>query len=70
MTLETKHVKRVCKCENCGNEAEMLITCTLESPRDHHGAKENEAEKGAATRVKGTGTCASCGNEADIWVDL
>lgn len=70
MTLETKHVKRVCKCENCGNEAEMLITCTLESPRDH-GTGETEAEaKGSAKRVKGTGTCTSCGNESDMWVDL
>lgn len=21
--------KEVCKCENCGNEAEMVVTCTL-----------------------------------------
>jgi hypothetical protein len=21
--------KEVCKCENCGNEAEMVVTCSL-----------------------------------------
>ena len=25
-----KQIKQVCKCENCGNEAEMVLTCTLE----------------------------------------
>ena len=24
-----KVVKKVCKCENCGNESEMIITCSL-----------------------------------------
>jgi hypothetical protein len=25
-----KKFKQVCHCENCGNEAEMMITCSLE----------------------------------------
>ena len=29
-TMAEKKIKQVCKCENCGNEAEMMITCSLE----------------------------------------
>jgi hypothetical protein len=29
-TMAEKKFKQVCKCENCGNEAEMMITCSLE----------------------------------------
>jgi hypothetical protein len=28
--MSEKKFKQVCKCEHCGNEAEMMITCTLE----------------------------------------
>lgn len=28
-----KKFKQVCKCEHCGSEAEMVITCTLEEDR-------------------------------------
>jgi hypothetical protein len=24
-----KTVKKVCQCQNCGNESEMIITCSL-----------------------------------------
>jgi DNA-directed RNA polymerase subunit M/transcription elongation factor TFIIS len=71
-----KTVKQVCKCTNCGNEAEMVVTCSLEDvePVDDEGrqgpaAAASEAS-GAHRRVKGTGTCTHCGNEADMWVDL
>ena len=68
-----KKIRQVCTCENCGNEAEMIITCTLEpipensaeSTDDQH-AKPEETKQ----RVKGSGTCTQCGNEADIWVDI
>jgi ribosomal protein L34E len=66
MNQPVKKVKQVCKCENCGNEAEMVVTCTLE--------EEDEVKAGAQEkkpiRVKGTGTCSHCGNEADMWVDV
>ncbi len=26
---EIVKLKEVCKCENCGNEAEMVVTCSL-----------------------------------------
>lgn len=65
--MAEKTVKQVCKCENCGNEAEMVITCTLEE-EEKHEHKEKAAPEGK--KVKGTGTCSSCGNEADMWVDV
>ncbi|MFH2066255.1 MAG: hypothetical protein ABIK15_13730 [Pseudomonadota bacterium] len=68
----TKKIKRVCKCENCGNEAEMDLTCSLE---EYEGARQDAARdghrhKGKKNQVKATGTCTSCGNEADMWIDM
>jgi hypothetical protein len=57
--------KQVCKCEHCGNEAEMVVTCTLPeaaSP-DTPGADGHH-------HVLGHATCSHCGNEADMWIDL
>ena len=59
--------KQVCKCEKCGNEAEMVVTCMLEDP-DAGTAPVSEDQ--GKKKVKGTGTCSHCGNEADMWVDL
>ena len=69
MSESTKKIKQVCKCENCGNEAEMVVTCSLwdESPAAGAPAPEHKHEP---VKVKGTATCTSCGNEADMWVDL
>ena len=65
--------KEVCKCENCGNEAEMVVTCSLPDVEAEVGAvsasgssQETESEK----RVMGTATCTNCGNEADMWIDI
>jgi thymidine kinase len=67
MSDTVKQVKKVCKCEHCGNEAEMVVTCKLEDPPE----KTAEAPKGAHDhKVKGTGVCSRCGNEADMWIDL
>jgi DNA-directed RNA polymerase subunit M/transcription elongation factor TFIIS len=70
MTPETKQLKRVCKCENCGNEAEMLITCTLETSHDHETDAAVPGTEAAEKPIKGTGTCTACGSEADMWIDL
>ena len=64
---------RVCKCENCGNEAEMMVTCSLPgtaeaAPPSEQARKQPEAPH--PHRVKGTATCSRCGNEADMWIDL
>ena len=68
MSETVKKLRQVCKCENCGNEAEMVITCTL--PEKDAAAPQAAAHPPEKQRLKGTGTCSSCGNEADLWVDL
>jgi len=71
--MSTISKKQVCKCENCGNEAEMVVTCSL---HDVEVAEEKVAPASAteahieAKMVKGKGTCSHCGNEADMWIDL
>ena len=65
------------KCENCGNEAEMIITCTLEESESEKPAEEarvttasEEASAKSDNKVKGSAKCTHCGGEADIWVDF
>ncbi|MEZ4528377.1 MAG: hypothetical protein R2941_20890 [Desulfobacterales bacterium] len=68
MTAEKKKtVKQVCKCEKCGNEAEMVVTCSLveEDEKD-----KEPSDSGHKHHVKGTGVCTHCGNEAEMWVDI
>jgi len=63
--------KQVCTCENCGNEAEMVITCRLDDHPAHSAQdKRASAQVDAGKRVKGRATCSHCGNEADIWIEL
>ncbi len=66
--MHEKKFKQVCKCEHCGSEAEMVITCTLEEevPQNATPAVVTEAEG----KTKGHSTCSHCGNEADIWLDV
>ncbi len=59
--------KQVCRCENCGSEAEMVVTCSLE---DHESEAPAAPSSSQGRKVKGTATCTHCGNEADMWVDL
>ncbi|MBU4316580.1 MAG: hypothetical protein KKF30_04825 [Proteobacteria bacterium] len=59
--------KKVCECVNCGNEAEMVVTCSLpdaEAEQAPAGTQDKEAKK-----IKGTATCSQCGNEADMWIE-
>jgi hypothetical protein len=68
-----KHINKVCHCEKCGNESEMVITCEL--PEELETTEKAEPEKGSDTgetatkKVKGTAHCQNCGNEADMWID-
>jgi hypothetical protein len=64
--------RQVCKCENCGNEAEMVITCSLpEEMKQQETKTEPVSEKSKdSKKVKGTATCSHCGNEADMWIDI
>jgi len=67
-TMAEKKIKQVCKCENCGNEAEMMITCSLE---EHEKIpKESPAVPKKKSKTKGHAVCSHCGNEADMWIDL
>ena len=67
-----KNIKKVCKCASCGNEAEMMITCSLEfeekSPTALH-PNSKAVKPSGKNQVKGHAVCSHCGNEADIWVD-
>jgi len=60
--------RKVCKCENCGNEAEMVVTCSLEEDAPAEAAPIVPIEP--AKKIKGTAACTQCGNEAEMWVDL
>lgn len=74
MTEKTpkKTFRQVCTCEHCGNEAEMIITCTLEPDEEPAAAhvSTNAAEKPDRRQRPGQATCTHCGNEADILVDI
>lgn len=73
MSETTKKLTRVCRCENCGNEAEMVVTCSLEEAEQthqHQAAPGKPGEKAEQKKVKGSATCKTCGNEADMWIDL
>jgi hypothetical protein len=56
---------RVCECKNCGNEAEMVVTCSLAAAPPVAGQQETAPRKGR----KGTAHCSHCGSEADIWLE-
>ena len=71
--MPEKTFKQICQCENCGNEAEMQITCTLEVSEEVVAPAENKKTPEAAEaekKVQGHGVCSHCGNEADIWVGV
>jgi transcription elongation factor Elf1 len=71
MTEKIKKVKKICECKHCGNEAEMLVTCTMTDLEEDTGTAESESENPMhAHQVKGSATCSHCGNEADMWVDM
>ena len=64
--------RQVCQCENCGNEAEMVVTCSLpeHTPEAAETQSSTPSSAAPARKVKGQATCTQCGNEADMWVDL
>ena len=68
-----KIVKKVCECKNCGNEAEMVVTCSLPDvdEDDNKLSASGAVDKPESeNRVMGTAICTHCGNEADMWIDL
>ncbi len=71
-TTPQKTFKQICTCENCGNEAEMIVTCKLEPDEEASTAQAapSVAEKPARKQRPGQATCTHCGNEAEILVDI
>ena len=66
--MAEKKFKQVCECKNCGNEAEMMITCTLEE--EEVKAAEPTVVPKSEGKTKGHAVCSHCGGEADIWLDV
>jgi transcription elongation factor Elf1 len=52
----------VCNCENCGNEAEMSITCKLVEIKEPSGVKKHKEHKSR--------TCTVCGSKADMIINV
>jgi hypothetical protein len=65
-----KRFKQVCHCENCGNEAEMIITCSLEPEEEIPQVESKPATKAIKQQTKGHAVSSYCGNEAEIWLDF
>jgi len=68
-----KKIKQVCRCENCGNEAEMTITCSFvpeEGAAATLPAEPKPPDAESKGKTKGHAVCSSCGGEADMWLDL
>jgi len=72
-TMMERRFKKICKCDKCGNEAEMMITCSLE-PEEEEAAKSPEEiknlERQRTGKTKGHAVCSHCGSEADMWLDM
>ena len=66
--MAEKKFKQICECTNCGNEAEMVVTCTL-AEESNENVKPNVVPKGEG-KTKGHAVCSHCGGEADIWLDV
>lgn len=62
-----KTFKQICECTNCGNEAEMMVTCTLVEETIETASPKIVPK--AEGKSKGHAVCSHCGNEADIWLD-
>lgn len=66
--MPEKKFKQVCECRNCGNEAEMVITCSLEEEK-MTAATPHVVPK-IEGKTEGHAVCSHCGGEADIWLDV
>ncbi len=66
--MPEKSFKHVCECKNCGNEAEMVVTCSL--PEHLMEAAPPAVAQEGKGNTKGHAVCSHCGGEADIWLDV
>lgn len=67
--MPEKTFKQVCECKNCGNEAEMVVTCSLPEHEGGQAAAEPHIVAESKGKTKGHAVCSHCGGEADIWLD-
>jgi len=67
--MPKKTFKQVCECKNCGNEAEMVVTCSLKAHEGAQAAAEPQIVPAGEGKSKGHAVCTHCGGEADIWLD-
>ena len=67
--MAEKTFKQVCKCENCGSEAEMTISCSLVEDKVDDKAPNPKVVCKEEGKTKGHAVCSHCGGEADIWLD-
>ena len=68
--MTEKQFKQVCECKNCGNEAEMVITCSLEEEQAADDTLQPKVVPQSQGKTEGQAVCSHCGGEADIWLDL
>ncbi len=68
--MAEKKFKQVCECKNCGNEAEMVITCSLEDAQAADDTFKPKVVAKGAGKTEGHAVCSHCGGEADIWLDV
>lgn len=68
--MTEKKFKKVCKCEKCGNEAEMTITCSLEPEKGKSASATQAKIAGEKGKVLGHAVCSHCGGEADMWLEM
>jgi hypothetical protein len=66
--MTEKKFKQVCECKNCGNEAEMVVTCSLVEEKMNEATPHIVPEKEG--KIPGHAVCSHCGGEADIWLDI
>lgn len=66
--MAEKKFKQVCECTNCGNEAEMVVTCSLQEDLPEQVQPKIVAKEEG--KIKGHAVCSHCGGEADIWLDV
>ena len=66
--MSEKKFKQVCECKNCGNEAEMVVTCSL--PEELVDSASPKVVSEGEGKTKGHAVCSHCGGEADIWLDV
>lgn len=73
--MPEKTFKQICECVNCGNEAEMQVTCKLKDGQKVALPETADEEmKGdeipQKEKVQGRSVCSHCGNEADMWLEV